>query len=100
VEARALRRALGPAARRVPVTSVKGGLGECGSASATSLLVAACALRQGFVPPVAGLREPDAGLGLNLVIGSARRQRLSSILVGALGTGGACAAVVLGRPGA
>jgi len=99
VEARALRRALGTAARRVPVTSVKGGLGESGAASATALLVAACAVRLGFVPPVAGLVDPDPGLGLNLVVGAARRQRLSSVLVSALGTGGSCVAVVLGRPG-
>ena len=98
VEARAIRRALGPAARRIPVTSVKGAVGESGSASACALLVAACAIRQGFIPPVAGLVDPDPDLGLDVVIGGARRQRLSSVLVGALGTGGACVAVVLGRP--
>jgi 3-oxoacyl-[acyl-carrier-protein] synthase II len=99
VETRAILAALGPAARRIPVTSVKGGTGESGSASACALLLAACSVRDGFVPPVAGLVEPDAGLGLNVVIGKTRRGPLPSVLVSALGTGGSCAAVVLGRPG-
>jgi 3-oxoacyl-(acyl-carrier-protein) synthase len=99
VETRAIRRALGPAARRIPVTSVKGAVGESGSASACALLVAACSIRQGFIPPVAGLVEPDPELGLNFVVGSARREPLPSVLVNVLGTGGSCVAVVLGRPG-
>ncbi|HKB07635.1 MAG TPA: beta-ketoacyl synthase N-terminal-like domain-containing protein, partial [Candidatus Polarisedimenticolia bacterium] len=40
VEARAISKALGRAARRVPVTSVKGAVGESGSASACAVLVA------------------------------------------------------------
>ena len=99
LETRAIRDALGPAARRIPVTSVKGGMGESGSASACALLVAACSIRRGFVPPVAGLVDPDPELGLNVVVGSARREPLPSVLVNALGTGGSCAAVVLGRSG-
>jgi 3-oxoacyl-(acyl-carrier-protein) synthase len=81
------------------VTSVKGGLGESGAASACALLVGACAIRRGFIPPVAGLVDADPGIGLNLVVGEARRQRVSSVLVSAFGTGGTCVAVVLGRPG-
>jgi len=99
VETRAILRALGPAARRIPVTSVKGGTGESGSASSCALLVAACSVRQGFIPPVAGVVQPDAELGLNIVVGNARREPLPSVLVNALGTGGSCATVVLGRPG-
>ena len=81
------------------MTSVKGGTGESGSASSCALLVAACSVRQGFIPPVAGLVQPDAELGLNIVVGNTRREPLPSVLVNALGTGGSCATVVLGRPG-
>ena len=97
VEANAIRSALGGAARRVPVTSVKGAVGESGSASACAVLVAAASIRDGFVPPVAGLDDPDPDLGLNLVVGEARRAPVPSVLVDALGTGGSCAALVLRR---
>jgi 3-oxoacyl-(acyl-carrier-protein) synthase len=97
VEARAIRAALGGAARRVPVTSVKGAVGESGSASACAVLVAAASIRDGFVPPVAGLDDPDPDLDLNLVIGEARRGPVPSVLVDAIGTGGSCAALILRR---
>ena len=98
LEARAIRHAFGRAARRVPVTSVKGTVGESGCASACAVLVAARSIRDGIVPPVAGLADPDPDLGLNLVVGEARRGPVSSVLIDALGTGGSCAAVVLSRP--
>ena len=97
VEARAIRQAFGRAARRVPVTSVKGAVGESGSASACAAVVAAGSIRDGFVPPVAGLLDPDPDLDLNLVVGEARRGPVRSVLIDALGTGGSCAAVVLSR---
>ena len=80
------------------MTSVKGAVGESGSASACALLAAACSIRRGFIPPIAGLVDPDPDLGLDFVVGSARREPVSSVLVSAFGTGGSCAAVVLGRP--
>ncbi len=100
VEARALREALGAAVLRVPVTSVKGAVGESGSASACAAVVAALSIRDGVVPPVAGLVDPDPDVDLDLVVGSARSGPVPSVLINAQGTGGSCAAVVLGRPGA
>jgi len=97
IEARALRRALGPDLRRIPVTSIKGAVGESGSASACTALVAALSVRDGFIPPVTGLADPDPALGLHLVLGTVRRQPVPSILVSALGTGGSSAAAVLTR---
>lgn len=98
VEARALRLVLGDELRRVPVTSVKGAVGESAAASACSALVGALSIRDGFIPPVAGLVHPDPGLGLDLVMGEARRERVPSVLISALGTGGSVAGLVLARP--
>ena len=97
IEALALGAALGGDLRRIPVTSVKGAVGESGSASACAALVAALSVRDGFIPPVAGLTDPDPELGLDLVVGVARRGPVPSVLVSALGTGGSCAALVLSR---
>ena len=97
LDAAAIRAALGPAARRVPVTALKGAVGESGSASACALVLAGCSIRQSFVPAIAGLAEPDPDLGLNLVVGKERRGPVPAVLIEALGTGGSCAAVVLGR---
>lgn len=98
LEARALREALGPEVRRVPVTSVKGAVGESGSASACAAVVAALSIRDGVVPPVAGLVEPDPDVDLDLVVGRARPGPVPTVLITAQGTGGSCAAVILGRP--
>jgi 3-oxoacyl-(acyl-carrier-protein) synthase len=98
VEARALRLALGGGLRRVPVTSVKGAVGESAAASACSALVGALSIRDGFIPPVAGLVDPAADLGLDLIMGEARRERVPSVLVHALGTGGSACCLVLVRP--
>jgi 3-oxoacyl-(acyl-carrier-protein) synthase len=98
LEARGLREAFGADLRRLPVSAIKGGVGESGAASACSALLAALAVRDGFVPPVAGLVEPEPGLGLNLVLGAARREPIPAVLVNALGTGGTCVSLVLSRP--
>ncbi|HYS77354.1 MAG TPA: beta-ketoacyl synthase N-terminal-like domain-containing protein [Candidatus Dormibacteraeota bacterium] len=98
IEARALGLALGGDLRRIPVTSVKGAVGESGSASACTALVAALSVRDGSIPPVAGLTDPDPDLGLDLVIGAPRPLPVPSVLVSALGSGGSCAALVLSRP--
>ncbi len=98
VEADALRLAFGVELRRIPVTSVKGAVGESAAASACSALVGVLSIRDGFIPPVAGLVDPDGDLGLDLVTGEARRERVPSVLVNALGTGGSICSLVLARP--
>ena len=97
IEARALGLALGGDLRRIPVTSVKGAVGESGCASACAALVAALSVRDGSIPPVAGLTDPDTALGLDLVMDAARPVPVPTVLVSALGSGGSCAALVLAR---
>ncbi len=96
-EARILLRALGPALRRIPVSAIKGAVGESGAASAAAALAAALSIRDGFIPPSAGLVEPDAAFDLDHVRGSERREPVPAVLIDALGTGGSCVALVLSR---
>jgi 3-oxoacyl-(acyl-carrier-protein) synthase len=97
IEARGLEKALGAALRRIPVSSVKGGVGESAAGSACAVLTGALSIRDDFVPPVAGLSNPGPEFGLSLVVGSARRQSVPSVLVNSLGTGGTSVALVLAR---
>ncbi len=97
LEARALREALGPAARRVPISGLKGAVGESGASSACGAVVAALSIRDGFIPPVARLVDPEPDLGLDLVLGGPRRGPVPAVLVHALGAGGSCVALILSR---
>ncbi|QKW05051.1 ketosynthase chain-length factor [Streptomyces sp. NA04227] len=94
-EAGALADALGPHARRVPVTAPKTGYGRahCGAAvldAATAVL----AMEQSLVPPTPGI--VDTCHDLDLVTGRARRAELRTALVLSRGLLGANAALVLG----
>jgi 3-oxoacyl-(acyl-carrier-protein) synthase len=95
-EERLLSAVLGEAAARVPVTSVKGAVGECGAASACAALLAAESIRDGFVPPTALLRQPRAA-GLE-VVGRAVRTPIARVLAHAMGSGGSEVGVLLAAP--
>jgi 3-oxoacyl-[acyl-carrier-protein] synthase II len=99
LDAAAIARALGAGGRRVPVTAIKGAIGESGAASAAAVIAGLGAIRDGVLPPVAALEEPDPDTGLNLVVGAARRAAIPSVLAGSIATGGGCAALVLSRTG-
>ncbi len=98
VEARSLTEAFGAGIRRVPVTAIKGAIGESGAASAGAALLAALSIRDGFIPPIAGLVDPEEGYGLSLVLRAPRREPVPAVLVHAVGTGGSCVSLVLSRP--
>ncbi|HYN07095.1 MAG TPA: beta-ketoacyl synthase N-terminal-like domain-containing protein [Vicinamibacterales bacterium] len=57
VEAAALAEVFGAGA--VPVTSLKGALGECGATGAAGILAALTCLDEGVIPPTAGFAESD-----------------------------------------
>jgi 3-oxoacyl-[acyl-carrier-protein] synthase II len=99
-EAAAFRAALGAAVDRVPVTSLKGAIGECGASSAGGAVLAAISIRDGLVPPVAGLIEPDPRIGLRLQAGEGRRGSIPAALVNSMATGGTCVSLVLIPPAA
>lgn len=63
VEAAAIANVFGD---RVPVTSIKGAIGEFGGAGAASLAAAVLCGRRGRIAPVTGLREAAADCRLNL----------------------------------
>jgi 3-oxoacyl-[acyl-carrier-protein] synthase II len=98
-EARAIRRALGPAAGRVSVSSTKGSHGHLlGAATAVELVLTVLAIRRGEAPPTANLEDPDPAIGLDCTPLVARRRPIRCALKIASGFGGHLAAIVLTSP--
>jgi 3-oxoacyl-[acyl-carrier-protein] synthase II len=86
VEAAALAAALG---RRVPVTAVRGAIGDFGAAGAHAAVAAALAIHGGALPPTIGLVPPARG-ALDVVTGGARHGRIRAAVVDGLARGGHC----------
>jgi 3-oxoacyl-[acyl-carrier-protein] synthase II len=98
-ETRAVRRALGPAAEEVPISSPKSVAGHLiAAAGALSVLASLLAMRDGIVPPTINLEHPDPECDLDYVPGSARPATVRTALVNAFGFGGQNCVVVLRAP--
>ena len=101
-ESTALKRVLGEAAARVPVSSIKGLIGHLlGAAGAVEAIATLVALADGVVPPTTGLRETDPACGLDFVPGAARHRPLAIAVSNSYGFGGNnCSLVLRGPEGA
>jgi 3-oxoacyl-[acyl-carrier-protein] synthase II len=72
-ETAAIKLALGEHAKRIPVSSTKSAIGHLlGAAGAVEAVATLLALRDRVAPPTIGLTEPEEGLDLDYVPGSAR----------------------------
>ena len=98
VEMRGIRRALGRAADRVCVSSLKSMLGHMiNAAGGVELALTVMAMRDGFAPPTLNLTDPDPELtfdGLPLV---GRRTRFQHALKLSVAFGGHLVAIALSR---
>jgi 3-oxoacyl-[acyl-carrier-protein] synthase II len=75
-ETNAIKLALGEHASRIPVSSTKSAIGHLlGAAGAVEAVATLLALRDRIAPPTVGLSQPDEGLDLDYVPGSARPLR-------------------------
>jgi 3-oxoacyl-[acyl-carrier-protein] synthase II len=85
-EAAAIRTAIGD---HTVVTAPKGALGHLlGAAGAVEGLACVLALRDGVVPPTLNLEDPDPGVQLDVVTGSAREVQLTAAVNDSFGFGG------------
>jgi 3-oxoacyl-[acyl-carrier-protein] synthase II len=76
--ARAMTIALGERAEQIPVSSTKSAIGHLlGAAGAVEAIATTLALRDRIAPPTIGWEEPDEGLDLDYVPGTARPLALS-----------------------
>jgi 3-oxoacyl-[acyl-carrier-protein] synthase II len=95
-ETKAIHQALGDAAHRTPVSSLKGALGHMfGAAGAISAIAAVQAMRDGMIPPTINYETPDPQCDLDYVPNAARPAAVETVLVNAFGFGGQNACLVL-----
>jgi 3-oxoacyl-[acyl-carrier-protein] synthase II len=97
----AIKKALGAHAHQIPVTSAKSAIGHLlGAAGAVEAIATIASLRAGVVAPTLGLEQPDDGLDLDYVPGSARplaapEDRAPIAITNSFGFGGHNAVLVL-----
>lgn len=95
-ETAAVKKALGPHAYRVPISSIKSMVGHSLGAIG-SIEIAACllGLTEGLIPPTANLHEPDPDCDLDYVPVTARKADFDTALTVGSGFGGFQSAMVL-----
>lgn len=73
IETLLIKKVFGDYAYRVPITSIKGAVGNAmGVGGAHQMVAAALSLRDGIIPMTANLENPDVELDLDYVSGSSR----------------------------
>jgi nodulation protein E len=98
IETEALRKAFGPSAERLAVSSSKAVLGHSlGAAGALELAATALALHKGVIPPTANFEESDPDCNLDFVPNVARDARIRKAMSSSFAFGGLNAVLVLGH---
>ena len=96
VETAMIKKVFGQRAYSVPVSSIKGVIGNPLSAAGALQVIACClAVRHGIIPPTANLDIADPECDLDYVPRVARRARISCALVNSHGVGGGNTTLVL-----
>jgi 3-oxoacyl-(acyl-carrier-protein) synthase len=93
VEAQALDSLFGTG--RAIVTSIKGALGESGAAGAAACVAALLCGQIGFVPPIAGLKDPDPVCARLRLARRAEPAPGRVVLINSIASGGALMSAVL-----
>jgi 3-oxoacyl-[acyl-carrier-protein] synthase II len=97
-ESQALRRVLGEATPRVPVSSTKGLIGHLlGAAGAVEAVVSVLAIRDRFIPANFNLTEPDPECGLDVVGAGGREGAVAAVASNSYGFGGNNCTLVMRR---
>ena len=98
-ETLAIRRAFGPAADKLAVSSTKSMTGHLlGAAGVVEAIFAVLALRDQVAPPTINLHQPGEGCDLDYVPNTARQMALEYTLSNSFGFGGTNGSVIFRRP--
>jgi 3-oxoacyl-[acyl-carrier-protein] synthase II len=100
MECAAIRQLFGPAADRIPVSSIKPAIGHAmGAAGALEAVATVLSLREQAIPPTLNVPAPDPDLSLNLVCGHAHEAAIRHALSNSFGFGGCNGTVLFSRYG-
>lgn len=97
-ETTVIKEVFGEHAYRMPVSSVKGGLGHMqGACGASEVAVCCLAIRDNAIPPTINYEYPDPGCDLDYVPNKARHRRIDIAVKNSFGFGGRNTAIVVRR---
>ncbi|MBS0398026.1 MAG: beta-ketoacyl-ACP synthase II, partial [Proteobacteria bacterium] len=97
-ETLAIRRAFGPAAEKIAVSSTKSMTGHLlGAAGAVEAIFSILALRDQVAPPTINLHQPGEGCDLDYVPNTARPMALTNVLSNSFGFGGTNGSLIFRR---
>lgn len=91
-----IKQALGARAYKTPMSATKSITGHAlGASGALEVIITLLAMQRGFVPPTAGLEQPDENCDLDYTAGKSRAARLEKALSLSMGFGGHVAVIAL-----
>jgi 3-oxoacyl-[acyl-carrier-protein] synthase II len=100
IETIAIKKAFGPEAKRVPVSSTKSQMGHLlGAAGAVEAAVCALSIEHGVVPPTINYEKPDPECDLDYVGDGPREEKVSFALSNSFGFGGQNACLAFRKDG-
>ncbi len=98
IETLALKRSLGEAAYKVPISSTKSMMGHLIAAGgAVEAIICLLAMRDGLMPPTVNLDNPDSDCDLDYIPHVARRKAVDVALSNSFGFGGQNVTLILRR---
>jgi 3-oxoacyl-[acyl-carrier-protein] synthase II len=96
IETKAIKTALGDAARKVAISSIKSMTGHTiAAAGVLSTIASIKAMHEGLIPPTIGLETPDPECDLDYVPNQPRRAEVNVAMVNGFGFGGQNACIVI-----
>ena len=99
IELNAVKRAFGPAAKDLFMSSTKSAVGHLlGAAGAVEAIYSILAIRDGVAPPTLNLDNPSEGCDLELVAHTPKERKIRAALSNSFGFGGTNASLVFKAP--
>ncbi|MEI7834486.1 MAG: beta-ketoacyl synthase N-terminal-like domain-containing protein, partial [bacterium] len=97
-ESRGIETALGDHAFCVPVSSIRGAVGQSFASGGGFQVASAClAIKHQMIPPTLNFSTPAASCNLDYVPNVARMSRVSNVLLNVAGVGGTHAGAIIGK---